>query len=204
MRRTREEAEQTRRRIMAAALRTFNRRGLASTTMEQIATAARVTRGAIYWHFRDKRALLREIREDVSLPLIDRADLNLLSDRAAAPLERIERFLLDLMTAIDTDGRTRQALCLLSFRCEYVGELKGELKEYARRNEWLRQRLVEVYGEAATRGHLRQDIDPALAALETVVFLAGLMRLSLLEEGCTLVRQKTTELIKAHLAGKRA
>ncbi|HWI13830.1 MAG TPA: TetR family transcriptional regulator, partial [Burkholderiales bacterium] len=86
MRRTKEQAQQTRRNIMAAALRTFNRRGIAHTTMEDIAAAARVTRGAIYWHFAGKLALLRAIRDDVSLPLVDKADFTLLNDRESDPL----------------------------------------------------------------------------------------------------------------------
>ena len=64
MRRTKQEAEQTRRRIMSAALRTFDRHGISRTTMEHIADAAGVTRGAIYWHFADKQALLAAIRDD--------------------------------------------------------------------------------------------------------------------------------------------
>lgn len=203
MRRTKEQAEQTRRNIMAAALRTFNRRGISQTTMEDIASAARVTRGAIYWHFADKHALLRAIRDDVSLPLVDKADFNLLSDRESGPLERVERFLLDLFGAIESDSRTRQALCVMSFKCEYVGELQSELKEYAKKNERLRKVLTEVYGEARERGQLRPGLTPELAALETTVFLAGLLRLSLIDAGCTLVRSEAVRLIAVHVQGRR-
>jgi TetR/AcrR family acrAB operon transcriptional repressor len=203
MRRTKEQAEQTRRNIMAAALRTFSRRGIAHTTLEEIATAARVTRGAIYWHFADKQALVKAIRDDVALPLVDKADFTLLSDRESDPLERVQRFLGDLIHAIEASARTRQALCVMSFKCEYVGELKDELKEYARKNERLRKTLTEVYGEARDRGQLREGLTPELAALETTVFLAGLMRLSLMEAGCTLVREQAQQLIATHVAGRR-
>ncbi len=203
MRRTKEQAEQTRRNIMAAALRTFSRRGIAHTTLEEIAAAARVTRGAIYWHFADKQALVKAIRDDVSLPLVDRADFTLLKDRNSDPLERVERFLADLVEAIESSARTRQALCVLSFKCEYVGELKGELKEYGRKNERLRQALTEVYGEARGRGQLREDLTPEIAALETVVFLAGLLRLSLMDAGCTLVREQAQQIIATHVRGRR-
>jgi TetR/AcrR family transcriptional regulator, acrAB operon repressor len=203
MRRTKEQAEQTRRNIMAAALRTFSRRGISHTTLEEIATAARVTRGAIYWHFTDKNALIRAIRDDVAVPLITKADFTLLTDRESDPLERVERFLLDLVKAIEADSRTRQALCVLSFKCEYVGELKVELKEYARNNERLRKTLTEVYGDARDRGQLRAELTPELAALETTVFLAGLMRLTLMDAGCTLVREQALDLIRTHVAGRR-
>ncbi|MGZ5234277.1 MAG: TetR family transcriptional regulator [Burkholderiales bacterium] len=204
MRRTKQEAEQTRRRIMAAALRTFDRRGISRTTMEHIASAAGVTRGAIYWHFADKQALVAAIREDVSLPLIDRADFTLLSDHARDPLERIERFLLDVFRAVNEDSRTRLTFSIMSFICEYVGELEAELDEYARKIERAREQLTVVYTDARERGELRAGITPALAALETTVFLAGLMRLCLLDDRGTCVRKQSEELIIAHVAARRA
>jgi TetR/AcrR family acrAB operon transcriptional repressor len=188
---------------MSAALRTFNKRGIARTTLEHIAIAARLTRGAIYHHFSDKQALLAAIREDVSLPITDRADFTLLSDRASDPLERVERFLLDIYRAVDEDSRTRLACLVMSFRCEYVGELEGELDEYARKVERARKQLAEVYAEARTRGQLREGLTPELAALETSVFLAGLMRLCLLDDRGTPVRKRAHELIAVHVAGRR-
>ena len=189
---------------MTAALRMFNRHGISRTTLEEIATAAGVTRGAIYWHFKNKQQLLGAIREDVSLPLVDRSDLTLLSDRAKDPLERVERFLLDLVEVVEKDSRTRLAFSVMSFKCEYVGALKEELKEYARKNEWLRKTLAKVYTEARERNQLRAGLTPEMAALETTVFLAGLLRLMLLDEECAAVRSQATELVAVHVAGRRA
>jgi TetR/AcrR family acrAB operon transcriptional repressor len=203
LRRTKQEAQQTRRRIMAAALRTFNRRGIAKTSLEHIAEAAGVTRGAIYHHFADKQAVLAAIREDVSLPIVDRADFTLLSDRSGDPLERVERFLLDIFRAVDEDSRTRLAFSVMTFKCEYVGELEGELDEYARKVERARKQLAAVYSEAKSQGELRAGLTPDIAALETSVFLAGLMRLILLDDRGTCVRKHAVELIAAHVAGRR-
>ncbi len=203
MRRTKEEAEQTRRRIMAAALRTFNRRGIARTTLEQIAEAASVTRGAIYWHFSDKAALLRAIREDVSLPLVDQSDFTLLNETAREPLDCVEQFLLDLLSAVEKDEHTRLAFSVMSFKCEYVGELVSELKEYVRKNERLCGALTRTYAEARRRGTLRKGMMPRLAALETIVFVAGLMRLWLLDETRSGVRKAARALIRAHVDGRR-
>lgn len=204
MRRTKEEADQTRRRIIAAALRTFHRHGIARTTLEDIARAARVTRGAIYWHFSGKQALLRAIREQVSLPLIDQSDFTLLYETAGAPLERVERFLVDLLRAVEESREIRTAFAVMSFKCEYVGELAGELDEYARKNERLRSALTQAYGQAAARGDLRADLIPPLAALATLAFAAGLMRLWLLDRDATGIRKQARALIRVHVAGLAA
>jgi TetR/AcrR family transcriptional regulator, acrAB operon repressor len=204
MRRTKEEAEQTRRRIMSAALPVFDERGIAHTTMEHIAEAAGVTRGAIYWHFADKQALLRAIRQDVSLPLVDRADFTLLSDRQSEPLKRIERFLLDIITAVDQDARTRIACSVMSFKCEYVGELEGELDDYVRQIERTRKNLTQVYVEARERKQLRAGLKPEIAALETIAFLTGVIRLVLLDRHGTNVSRKVRALVAAHIDLRRA
>ena len=202
MRRTKQEAEQTRRTIMAAALETFNLRGIASTTLEHIAEAAGVTRGAIYHHFADKQAVLAAIREDVSLPLIDRADFTLLGGEGD-PLERVQRFLLDIYRAVDGDARTRTAFSVMNFKCEYVGELDSELTEHARKVERARKQLVDVYAEARKRGELRKGLKPEIAALETTVFLTGLLRLCLLDDRGSCVRSHAVELIEAHVQARR-
>lgn len=204
MRRTKQEAEQTRRAIMDAGLQTFNRLGISRTTMEHIAKTAGVTRGAIYWHFSDKQALLRAIRDEVSLPLVDKADFTLLHDREADPLERVERFLVDIITAVDRDARTRLACTVMSFKCEYVGELEEELAEYARKVEHARKSLLKVYGEARKGRQMRAGLTPELAALETTVFLAGLMRLTLLDSGSSGIRKHARAVIAAHVESRRA
>src|SRR5690242_16957611 len=54
MRRTKEAAEETRQRLLEAALKVFSQKGYAAATLEEIAQEAQVTRGAIYWHFGSK------------------------------------------------------------------------------------------------------------------------------------------------------
>lgn len=56
-RRTKEEAQETRSTIMMEALGLFCQQGVATTSLSDIARAAGVTRGAIYWHFKDKEEL---------------------------------------------------------------------------------------------------------------------------------------------------
>ena len=93
MRRTKQQSERTRQDIIAAARRVFARQGVTRTTLEEIAVAAGVTRGAIYWHFADKTELFFAMREQVAVPMVDRIDLALLGVEGSDPLAGVERFL---------------------------------------------------------------------------------------------------------------
>ncbi len=57
-RKTKDEAEKTRTRILASALDLFARQGYEHTTFTHIAARLKMTKGAVYWHFASKEALL--------------------------------------------------------------------------------------------------------------------------------------------------
>ena len=63
-RRTKEEAEQTRKDILNSALDIFYEKGYSKTTFDEIAKRINLTKGAVYWHFRNKpdiiTALIKE------------------------------------------------------------------------------------------------------------------------------------------------
>ena len=67
-RRTKEEAQATRDLLLDTAAEVFERRGVSRTSMQDIATAAGLTRGAIYWHFRDKVDLFNAMMDRAILP----------------------------------------------------------------------------------------------------------------------------------------
>ncbi len=69
-RKKKEEAQQTRQQLIEAAIGQFATRGVANTTLTDIADAANVTRGAIYWHFTSKSEIFNAIWEQ-QLPFRD-------------------------------------------------------------------------------------------------------------------------------------
>lgn len=70
MKRTKEDAEQTRENILNAAIGLFADKGVTATTLEDIAAAAHVTRGAIYWHFKNKLEIFDALHERLHRPLV--------------------------------------------------------------------------------------------------------------------------------------
>ena len=63
-RKRKEDAERTRRRILASALSLFVRKGYERTTFNDIAERLKMTKGAVYWHFESKERLLVELVEE--------------------------------------------------------------------------------------------------------------------------------------------
>src|SRR3989442_15707101 len=86
LRRTKRESERTRQAILAAARKVFACQGVTRTTFQEIAAAAGVTRGAIYWHFADKSELFFAMREQVAVPMIDQIDLALVRADGSDPV----------------------------------------------------------------------------------------------------------------------
>jgi AcrR family transcriptional regulator len=72
------QARATRRRIIECARQLFLEQGYAATTLDQIAAAARVAVQTVYFHFGNKRTVLKEVMDvaavgdDEPVPLLDR------------------------------------------------------------------------------------------------------------------------------------
>lgn len=203
-RRTKEEAEQTRRQILAAARRCFLARGVSSTSLEHIAQEAGVTRGAIYWHFANKEELFQAMREEVEIPLRSRTDFTLLQDPGSEPLDRMRNFMLELLDAVIEQGDLRDTLEIMEFKCEYIGTIGADVQQHLSEVDEFRAKLQRVYEEAQQRGQLRPGIPPRFAALDSMCFIMGLLRVWLLDEARHLVRDDSRALILAHVDERRA
>ena len=95
-RRKAEQFDQTRRLLLEVARRLFAERGYAGTGTEEVVQQAGVTRGALYYHFRDKRDLFRAVVEDLQQELMQR-----IQEAAAAPDDPWERLRAGLHTYLD-------------------------------------------------------------------------------------------------------
>lgn len=203
MRRTKEEAAKTRAAIVDAALGCFDRHGIAGSTLDHIAQAARCTKGAVYHHFSGKREILRELRDQVSVPMLDEMDTELLHEGESPALDRVERFLMRMLDAVDSDSRTRRVITVMQLRCEYVDDLAAELQGAARKQERMAKAFEAAYREARKAGQLASGVSPGVAAAETMMFLSGLLRLSLIHGRRGALRKNARAAVKAHVAARR-
>jgi TetR/AcrR family acrAB operon transcriptional repressor len=69
VKKTKEEAQETHAALLNAAEQVFAAKGVTNTTLNDVAQAAGMTRGAIYWHFKDKNALFKAMCDRAFLPM---------------------------------------------------------------------------------------------------------------------------------------
>jgi TetR/AcrR family transcriptional regulator, repressor of the mexAB-oprM multidrug resistance operon len=172
VRRTKAEAEETRQSIIAAAERVFYDKGVPETTLEDVARAAGVTRGAIYWHFANKTELLLALHDAVPLPQEDMVMRELQAD-PPDPMELMRKASIDWLTQISHDQR-RQRIYAILFRCDYSEEMTN-LLERQREIDVICRALVENgFEQAAAKRQLSPDWTPAGASRCYIWMLKGL------------------------------
>jgi len=172
-RKTKAEAAETRLKILDAAELLFFERGVAQTSLEQVAEAAGVTRGAIYWHFSNKVDLFRALHERVRLPqeqIVERAAVEGHPD----PLGLIEQVALDCLKIVTSDLRQQRVFTILLLRCEYVGEMAEALKRQQDADEVMRNNLLRIFTMARENNSLSSAWTPVIAARAFESMMRGL------------------------------
>ena len=132
-----ESKERTRQRLLAEAQRLFRERGYAATSLEQIAAAAEVTKGAIYGHFASKEDLMISALEAAPAP-----DYSTTLNDESRPLpERLAAY--GRAVAAEQPGDTEEVAVHLEF---YAALLRSPdaLQRYAGSRERRLQDLAEA------------------------------------------------------------
>ncbi len=122
VRKTKEEALVTRSRILDAAEVLFQQQGVSGTSLQDIAQAAGVTRGAVYWHFADKAALFNAMMQRVCMPIEKTATL-LLGDDNSDPLLMLRTLMMGIFERVASDAQVRRVFEVATHKVEYVDEL---------------------------------------------------------------------------------
>jgi len=163
----RDKRTPSKKQLMSAAIDCFARLGYQGTTIDRIARAAGVTKGAIYYHFRDKEQVLFEavrdrvqgfeghVLEEVAPAGDAIANLRRVIDACFfhATVSNHRRFIITLMVeALDTNPR-----------------LSVEFRSILRR---MRAFLAGIVRRGQQQGILRHDVAPEAAA---AIIAAGII-----------------------------
>jgi TetR/AcrR family acrAB operon transcriptional repressor len=186
VRRTKEEALETRRQILEAAEKAFYDRGVARTTLADIAAMAGVTRGAIYWHFSNKADLVQAMLDSLHEPLDELARASE-SEQELNPLGCMRQLLVQLFQQIAVDPQTRRINEILFHKCEFTDEMCDLRRQRREVSADCNVRIDLSLRNAVNRGQLPQDLDTVRAAMSLHAFIDGnIAQWLLLPDSCDL------------------
>jgi TetR/AcrR family transcriptional regulator, acrAB operon repressor len=173
-RRTRTEALATRTSILDAAERVFHEKGVAHASLEDIAAAAKVTRGAIYWHFKDKAELFEAMMDRVRLPV---EAINAGADCCAQadPLALLRRSAVEVLLRTARDAKTRRVFEIAYHKCEYVGDAAGVRDRHVASQRECLGTIEEGFRACVKFGQLPASVDPRVAAIGAMSLVSGLI-----------------------------
>jgi TetR/AcrR family transcriptional regulator len=142
--------------VVAVASRLFAERGVAGTTMSEIARRSGLRQSSVYYYFRDKEAILEEILASVNRVILDQ--LARVNAEGGSPALRLYRLIrLDV-----------HQLCAFPYDINEISRLSALQEErfapFWRERRALNRAVEELVREGVAGGEL-VDIDPRLAAL---------------------------------------
>lgn len=199
-RRTKEDALATRHQLLEAAERVFAEKGVSRSSLQDIAQAAGASRGAIYWHFKNKADLFNAMMERALLPM-EQAMHQMGHDPAQDPLKELQEAILSPMRSIVSDDRTRLVFEVATLKIEYVDEL---LAIKARHVQAYADGLREIHRsliEASSRRDLHLPMPPIIAAQGLQALMVGLIHTWLLNPHAFHLVPVAEQSVAAYLAG---
>ncbi|HXC41193.1 MAG TPA: TetR family transcriptional regulator [Burkholderiales bacterium] len=202
-RHTKDEALETRNALLDAAERVFSKRGVSRTSLADIAAAAGVTRGAIYWHFADKADLFWAMLSRVRLPLELEAEPG---SPQADPVTLLKLRMLRALLAVALQPQAQRVIDIVCHKCEFVEDMTALRRRYlTMRGNCIGQIESEV-AQGVREKLLRADIDPHLAAVGLHALLDGLISNWLVgrDKGFFPLARDAEQLVDLFIDGMRA
>ncbi|WP_022728006.1 TetR family transcriptional regulator [Fodinicurvata sediminis] len=173
-RRTKEEAEETRQKIISAAENVFYERGVAHTTLDMIAREAGVTRGAIYWHFKNKLHLFTEMHERVNLPMREMFFRVIQEGNREDNLYELENFCIESLTSVHEDERLRKVYTVILLKCEKSSSMEALSERNRQTRQELTTALTSFFDRLLAQGQIRSSVSGSILALAFHSYMIGI------------------------------
>ena len=198
-RKTREEALATRENILDAALACFHENGVAGTTLATIGERAGYSRGAVYWHFKNKSEVLEAMIRRTHMPFLERLRRTA-SPRRTTPILDLRSALRVSISELATRPELRQMMEIM-----LRNDLSAESEALRRlQHESTAEELAifrSIFARARELGQLREGIDPATPARLLHACTMGAICSGLMEPAHFALESDSHETIDVVLGG---
>lgn len=167
MKRTKEEAKETLKSILKCAVELFIENGYENTSLDSIAAKAGVTKGAIYWHFKDKSNILEKIIDQYDKDAIE--FIPRLMESEVSPLMKIKFLTYAYIPDFKEEAKIANLFRLKSEITNHYRKRKSQ--PYAKS---FIEKLEELLRSAKKKGEIKKEVNEAVSALTINLILTGI------------------------------
>lgn len=166
------QSQETANRILTQAMRIFLAKGYHGTSIEEITRAAKLTKGALYWHFRSKEDLLKRIVEEYEKRFLD-GMIQAVSEVNGSIVDKIEKY-FRYNAAFSYYNRE---LCVSfdTLAAELVGAHHGIENEFRRVYRKYQKFLSYLIVQGKKEKVFKREMDEDLSALVIIAFHVGIL-----------------------------
>ncbi|MES2960830.1 MAG: TetR family transcriptional regulator [Pseudomonadota bacterium] len=166
--------EATKNDILEAAINVFVTRGFVKSTLEEIATEANVTRGAVYWHFKNKHDIFEALHEKLHQPLTS-SILEDMKKNCDDSLCQLEKLCVKLLVDLDNDPMRKKILTIFFCKCDYSCGME-DILEKQRVQKLKNIDLFSKYFERAKENkQLAENVEPKITAISLACYMSGMV-----------------------------
>jgi TetR/AcrR family acrAB operon transcriptional repressor len=173
VRKTKEAAQETRAAILDAAAKVFVEKGVAKASLEEIAECAGVTRGAVYWHFKNKVDIFKALDENLHEPLIETVLQDMKKDHPE-PLKQLENLCVSMVQDLAENENKQRILKIFFIRCDYSGDMEEVLNYQCSRKQEKIELFERYFVKAQAKGQLPASVDPKALTMALSCYLMGI------------------------------
>lgn len=188
------DAKQTKEDILKAALYVFEEKTYEKSSLNDIAKRAGVTRGAIYWHFKNKfdifdelsKIYLEKVYNDMALA-IEESDGN--------TKEKIKIFYNEYLDTIFYNEDYRRYKTIIEFKVSQSKEIEKITNVFIEYSEKYKIIIEKVIEDGKKCGEIRDDVDNDFLSMSILNWLIGFERLYLLQKDLYNLKEKKESTI---------
>lgn len=174
MKKTKSESLQTYQQLLDAALEIFWRNGVTRATLQQIAEEAGVTRGALYWHFKNKEDLFEALCERHYAAFQQRFQEEKLN-KAPDVWQYLHESMLDLFLRLESDAAQRKFCEIMHYKCEHTESNQTINALVNRYNRFCDERVNRALQLCYEQGRLPENSDMELTSVYLKSSFIGLL-----------------------------
>jgi len=179
----------TRQQLLMAAADLFAERGFESTSVEDIAERANVSKGTLYYHFETKETLVVELRRSMLAGSVEQTYA--LLGQGLPPITVLEKLLLERASFTQKEPELAKVFFLQRIQVMFLKDEDLIVRPDAdgKRTLLFRTAIYELVCEAQKRGQIRSDQSPAeMTGMITACFLHA--------QGAWLASDRSTSLVE--------